>query len=89
MGDDFFTYGVLQQITPFCRYMSCVDMNCGFGELPSSNAINRNPDCFVKQVADDVIDAHNIIRADLGSQPGLWDESLAQLAHAEVMLHLQ
>lgn len=37
---------------------------------------------------DDVIAAHNVIRSGLGSQPIIWDESLAKLARDEVRKHL-
>ncbi len=41
------------------------------------------------QVADDVVAAHNLIRAGLGRRPIVWDDSLAQLARDKVTMHLQ
>jgi hypothetical protein len=41
------------------------------------------------QVADDLLAAHNLIRAGLGRQPIVWDDSLAQLARDQVKMHLQ
>jgi hypothetical protein len=51
----------------------------------------EDPNCFtpwfhVPQIAEDVTAAHNLLRAALGRQPIVWDESLAQLAHDQVGL---
>jgi uncharacterized protein YkwD len=48
-------------------------------------AVSVNSHAYVDvQVSDDVVAAHNLIRAGLGRPPIVWDDSLAELARNEV-----